>query len=79
MERKEVYLLFVGDRWLMHNSLQLLAVCSSKDMAAELAKLDAQNNCDELTEEDFRELTQDQQTQCRDNNYLITSVYMDEL
>lgn len=74
-----VFLLQVGDRWLSTNSLDNVAICTNLEDTISLAKQDAQNNDDELSEEDIEQLLNYCQTQGRDNNYMISVIELDKL
>lgn len=74
-----VFLLQVGDRWLSTDSLSNVAICTNLEDTISLAKQDAQNNDDELSEVDIEQLLNYCQTQGRDNNYIISLIKLDEL
>lgn len=75
----KLYLLYLGDAWLSNSSLELLAVCTSKEKAIELACQDAKKHNHPLWESDMNELIQNNQTYGLDNNYMIDNTIADEL
>lgn len=76
---KTVFLLQIGDRWLSTDSLSNVAICTNLEQTIYLAKQDAQNNDDELSNEEIEELLNYCQTQGRDNNYMISVIELDAL
>lgn len=74
-----VFLLEVGDSWLSTDSLSNVAICTNMEEVISLAKQDAQNNNDELSEVDIEQLLNYCQTQGRDNNYIISLIQLDKL
>lgn len=76
---KKVYLLYSGNAWLNNSSLQLLAVCSTVEVAINLAETHSKDGEEPLDEEALEELEVYYQTQGRDENYLICETCMDEL
>lgn len=76
---KTVFLLQIGDRWLSTDSLSNVAICTNLEQTIYLAKQDAQNNDDELSDEEIEELLNYCQTQGRDNNYMISVIELDAL
>lgn len=74
-----VFLLQVGDRWLSTDSLSNVAICTNQEEAISLAKQDAKNYNDELSEEEIKQLWDSDQTYGRDYNYMISVIELDEL
>ena len=56
-----------------------VAICTNLEDTISLAKQDAQNNDDELSEVDIEQLLNYCQTQGRDNNYVISVIELDKL
>lgn len=76
---KQVYLLYCGNAWLNTDSFRLLAVCSTKEKAIELAKEDAENTDESLSDFDLEALSKHSQTNFRDCNYVICIADIDTL
>lgn len=67
----EVILLYSADAWLSHDSQELIAVCSTKEDAAELAAKGAGYTDEPLTDEQQTELLTEYQTQGRKENFML--------
>lgn len=65
------YILYYGDRWLSKQSLVVVSVCTSLESAISLAKKASDVLEERLTQEQERELYIYQQTENRENNFLI--------
>lgn len=74
---KSVYVLYVGDAWLSRSSLSVMGVFSTLYGAIDSVLKNEHCSADER-EEIKRELYTNRQTQCMDNNWLITECVMDE-
>lgn len=75
----KVQLLYSGNAWLEHSSLQLLAVCTSFEKACELAQLHSNEGKYPMDESDADELKENGATYGREENYLICDAETDVL
>lgn len=75
---KKVYLLYSGNAWLNVSSLRIIAICSTKEKAVELATAHAKED-EPLDDEDVQNLLHINQTCHRDDNYLICEQDVDVL
>lgn len=75
----EVILLYSGNTWLDERSMQLIAVCTTKEEAVRIAT-EASGYTDEpLTEEQQKELFNEYQTYYRDENFLLAATELNTL
>lgn len=75
----KVYLLYSGNAWMNHSSLQLHAICTTLDKACEIANEHATAGDEPLEESELDELREERQTYGREENYLICEAETDEL
>lgn len=66
---QEIILLYSADAWRSHSSMRLEGVFSGRDTLN--SYLNQMKCCDELTDYDLQMLSEQNQTQGRDTNYLI--------
>lgn len=76
MKKKTVFVLYFGDAWLSRSSLSVMGVFSSLYGAIDAVVENIDCSFDEL-ENVKRELYAHNQTQCLENNWLISECTMD--
>ena len=74
----KVYILYQTDAWNSHESEQVIAVCSTRQKAIELADRNAIETQEKLSKHDLEMLEEIGQTQSRQTNYLIEPIIVDE-
>lgn len=75
MKKKTVFVLYFGDAWLSRSSLSVMGVFSSLYGAIDAVMENIDCSFDEF-EEAKRELYAHKQTQCLENNWLISECTM---
>jgi len=66
---KTVFLLHTTDAWHTHQSRNLIAVCSSKEQAINMAQMYAKSEDKEISQDDLYNLENIDQTQNLDSDY----------
>jgi hypothetical protein len=75
--KKSIFLLYVTDAW--YRNPILLTSCTTKKIALKLAKNDAINENKPLSELEYEFLVKSNQTQGREENYIIQEIKLNTL
>lgn len=75
--KKSIFLLYVTDAW--NRNPILLSSCTTKKIALKFAKNDAINENKQLSEWEYEFLVKTNQTQGREENYIIQEIKLNTL